>query len=165
MGSRRTLLAAGPALLLAARGGRAAGPGGGEILRVSGLIDPSHGPAGVGYDLAALEDLGMVEATTDTPWTREPQPFAGVPLRRLLAAVGARGGVLRAAALNDYAVSIPVGDADEYDVLLATRLRGAPMRVRDRGPIWVVYPGMSSGPEAALLSERWIWQLRRIEVR
>ena len=84
----------------------------------------------------------------------------------MLAAAGAKGTALRAVALNDYKVEIPVEDALRHKVLMATRLDGQPMPVRDKGPLFIIYPYDES---ADLRSERYYsrsaWQLRTLEVR
>jgi hypothetical protein len=55
-------------------------------------------------------------------------------------AVGAAGTEVGAFALNEYQQTIPISDFASYDVLLAFRMNGRPMRLRDKGPIWIVYP-------------------------
>ena len=72
-------------------------------LDVGGTIAP---PSPRRLDLAALDSVASVPLTTRTPWTLGPQQFSGVPLRRLLGALGAAGPVLHAIALND--INAPV---------------------------------------------------------
>jgi len=105
--------------------------------------------------LAALKALGPEYLATVTPWTHEVQPFPGVTVARLL----------RAEALNRYGTELPPEDAATNGALLATRLDGAPMRVRDRGPLWLAFP-WSQRPDLASpqVYERSIWQLRRVEI-
>jgi len=73
---------------------------------------------------------------------------------------------LRAVALNDYKIEIPAEDAAKHDMIVALLLDGKPMPVREKGPLFIVYPFDSS---ADLRSERYYsrsaWQLRTIEVR
>lgn len=48
-------------------------------------------------------------------------------------------------------------------VVLALRQNGAPMSVRDKGPIWIIYPNPNPGPEAALASphnDKSVWMTR-----
>ncbi len=135
------------------------------LLRMTGRLDPSLSPAGVSYDLAGFEALGATDLVTRTPWTRGgPIRFTGVPLTRLLASVGARGEMLRVQALNDYAVNVPAEDA-RLGAFLATRQDGRPLRIRDLGPLWLIYP-WSSRPEldSGVYRERSVWQLTAIEV-
>ena len=66
---------------------------------------------------------------------------------------------------HDYAVEIPVSDSVEDGPILAYELNGAPMSVRDKGPLWLVYP-YDQNPEyrSEVIYSRSIWQLDRIEV-
>jgi hypothetical protein len=84
----------------------------------------------------------------------------------VLAAAGAKGTLLHAVALNDYKVEIPAEDAAKYTVLLATRMDDKTMPVREKGPLFIIYPYDDS---ADLRSERFYsrsaWQLRKIEVK
>lgn len=92
--------------------------------------------------------------------------FKGVLARTALERVGAKGSVVMASALNDYTVEIPIEDFLNYDVLLATEMNGEEMLVRDKGPIWIVYP-RDDFPELQLetINARWVWQLTELEVR
>ena len=58
-----------------------------------------------------------------------------------------------------------VADFREHAVILATRHDGALMPVRDKGPIWVLYP---MDKEPALRTEtiytRSVWQVKSIDV-
>jgi hypothetical protein len=159
---RRALAAA---LVLSAWPRHDAAAQGRAVLRVTGKL------AGVGgreaaFDLPGLEALGTVQLVTRTAWTGEAlQRFSGVPLARVLEAVQAEGDSLRAVALNDYAVTLPMEDATRHGAVLATRHDGVPMRVRDRGPIWLLYP-WTERPEldTPVFRERAIWQLALIHV-
>ena len=88
-----------------------------------------------------------------------------MPLGRLLAALGAQGTVLRAVALNDYALTMPVAAMEEDGAFLATRRDGVALAVRERGPFWIVFP-WSSRPDldTALHRQRSVWQVHRLEV-
>jgi hypothetical protein len=155
------------ALPVAASPADALGPAHGEvILTVTGEIAATNAGAAAEFDRAMLEDLGAAVVETRTIWTEGVQTFVGVPLDSLLAAVGATGATLRASAINDYAVEIPASDAVEDGPIVAYLRNGAPMSVRDKGPLWIVYP-FDSAPEyqSELIYSRSIWQLDRIEVQ
>ncbi|MBL8837049.1 MAG: molybdopterin-dependent oxidoreductase [Alphaproteobacteria bacterium] len=135
------------------------------VLTVEGAIAGRNAGDRALFDMAML--LGMPQATlrTATPWTAGPQDFTGVLLRDLLAALGARGTALKARALNDYEVTIPIAEAGRYPVLLAHSRNGAPMSLRERGPLWIIYPlddhAELRTPE---FHSRMIWQLARLTV-
>ena len=142
------------------------GPAGRVILTVTGTIGRTNRPNRAEFDLAMLEQLDLRELTTWTPWTDGPVDFEGVLARSLMRAVEARGNEVVATALNDYRCTIPVEDFNRYDVLLATRMNGAPLQVRDKGPIWVIYP-WSEHPELndMVTRRKSVWQLSRLHVR
>src|SRR5690606_40451332 len=54
--------------------------------------------------------------------------------------LNASGTRLYITALNEYRAQLPVSDTAKYDVILARRINGHPLRVRDRGPTFIVYP-------------------------
>ncbi len=132
------------------------------VLTVTGTT-AAEGP--VAYDRAALADLGSETVTTTTIWTEGPQVFTGVPLHILLDSLGVTEGTLLASAINDYTVEIPVTDAVPGGPIVAYALDGEPMSVRDKGPLWIIYP-YDTNPEyqSEVIYARSIWQLDRIEV-
>jgi hypothetical protein len=136
------------------------------ILTVTGALANADGSGRIDFDLRSLERLGLSRLTTWTPWTDGEVEFEGVLARRLMEAVGARGTGVEARALNDYEETIPIEDFHKYDVLLAIRINGALMRVRDKGPIWIVYP-WSAHPELDDFAtrEKSVWQLNALHVR
>jgi hypothetical protein len=119
----------------------------------------------VAFDMAMLERLPQTSFTTRTPWYAQPRKFTGPLLRDVLAAAGSHGSQLRAMALNDYRVDIPVDDTQRHDVLLARLLDDKPMSVRDKGPLFIIYPfDQDASLRSALYYSRCAWQLKSIEV-
>ncbi|MGF1609552.1 MAG: molybdopterin-dependent oxidoreductase [Kiloniellales bacterium] len=143
-----------------------AAPTGPVILTVSGAISNTNEDGAATFDDTALEALGLHQLRTSTAWTDGVSTFEGPLLCALLDHVGAEGDTLVARALNDYTVEIPIDDCRKYPVVLALRSDGRPLSVRDKGPIWIVYP-RDDHPELAneVINSRWIWQLEQIEVR
>jgi hypothetical protein len=136
------------------------------VLTVTGMLANATHSRRVEFDLRALERLGMSKLITWTPWTNGEVEFEGVLARRLMDAVGARGTEVEVRALNDYKEIIPIEDFSRYDVLLAMRMNGQLMRVREKGPIWIVYP-WSDHPELDdfVTREKSVWQLNALHVR
>ena len=72
---------------------------------------------------------------------------------------------LEAVALNDYAVTIPASDAVEGGPIVAYAHNGQAMSVREKGPLWVVYPFDANDTyKSEEYYARSIWQLDRIVV-
>ncbi|AEG91607.1 hypothetical protein [Ramlibacter tataouinensis] len=115
------------------------------------------------FDLAALQRLPQHSFTTHTPWVPGPQKFTGPLLRDLLKQVESRGTVLQASALNDYRIAIPASDAKQYDVVVAHLIDDKPIAVRERGPLFVIYP-FDQWPQLrnTRYYQRSIWQLKAI---
>lgn len=135
------------------------------ILVVSGSVKNTNGDKGAEFDREMLEGLGTITFKTMTPWFDEPVEFEGVPVRKVLAAAGAEGKEIVAVALNDYKASLPFADAEKFDVILALKRDGEYMAVRDKGPLFIVYP-FDSKPELQrqVYYGRSVWQLAKLVV-
>lgn len=158
-----------PALLLAPGsvvGGSLGTPSGKVILTVGGNIENTNVGGEAHFDRNMLEALGVTELAQETPWTEGRQTFSGVLGQKLLDAVGARGDTMLARAINDYEVAIPLADFRNYPVLFALKQNGSYMRVRNKGPIWIVYP-REQFPELdnEETKQKWIWQLSSIIIK
>ncbi|SMC16000.1 hypothetical protein SAMN02745857_00070 [Andreprevotia lacus DSM 23236] len=160
----RALLAA---ALLSVAGHAAAlePPKGVPVLTLTGQISHTNQGKSAVFDDAMLARLPQKTLHVHAPWYPTPQTFEGPLLRDVLDAAGASGKALNLTALNDYVVAIPSDDATRYDVIVARRLNGKPMSVREKGPLFVMYP-FDSNPELrqAEYYRRCAWQLNRIEV-
>ena len=141
-------------------------PEGPVILTVDGAITHTNAPGAAEFDLAMLEQLGLVRLRSWTPWNEGEADFEGISAQRLMEAVGATGSTVQARALNDYESIIALADFVRYPVLLATRVDGRQLTVRNKGPIWIVYP-WSAHPELDDLPTRRksVWQLRSLRVQ
>ena len=158
------LLAAGLAARPALAGGLAT-PQEAPILTISGRITVHNDGDMARFDRPMLEALGTRSFVTRTPWYKGLVRFDGVPMHTLLRAVGASGERVIALALNDYSTEIPTADFERYDVLLALKRDGEYMPVRDKGPLFIVYP-FDSSPElqAQKFYNRSAWQLAQLVV-
>ena len=167
------LIAAGLALMLpmaasAALGKRQLGtePVGPVILTISGNIQGLGSGPMVQLDRAMLESLGVTKLKTSTAWTTGESEFEGILARDLLEAVGAEGTVVVATALNDYVASIPLREFYDYPVLLAFTMDGRDLELRDKGPIWIVYPrDQYEELNNSMVDKNWVWQLSELEIR
>jgi hypothetical protein len=162
-----SILFAGLAALAALAGGaRAAEEAAGRtVLVVEGAIGPGGAGAPARFDMAALRALPRAEFATSTLWTEGVRRFSGVRLADLLEAVEARGARLQVAALNDYVATVPVSDAAPDGPIVAYAMDGEPMSIRDKGPLWLVYPyDHDSAWRSEQIYARSVWQLHRIRV-
>ncbi len=136
------------------------------VLTVSGDIQHMNVPGAAEFDMAMLRGLQLRDMQTTTPWTDGTQNFRGIPMQALMDYVGARGSKVEAIALNDYSQEIAIEDFSRYPVLLVLELNGETLRIRDKGPLWIVYP-RDEFPELRSLEvdRRMVWQLRWLVVK
>lgn len=135
------------------------------ILAVSGKIGVKNAGDVARFDMKMLEALPQQTFTTRTPWYDKPVKFTGPLLADVMAAVKANGSTISAVAINDYKISIPMGDL-KHKPIVARLLDDQPMPVREKGPLFVVYPFDSSAElRSSTYYERSIWQLKALEVQ
>ncbi len=163
-------------VLLSGHAQQSAPPAGRILLTISGEIDAGFASddaaatdqehsASVEFDLERLESLGVIAINTETPWTNGVMEFEGVLVRDILDFVKADGEFVKAIALDDYVVDIPIQDFLEHDVIVATRIKGKPMKVRENGPLWIIYP-WDDNPDLRRphFYSNSIWQLKSLMV-
>lgn len=140
-------------------------PAGKVVLTVSGGPVTNVGDE-LRLDLAQLEAMGTTELTVDdTEATGRTVTFSGPLVRDVLAVAGVEDATtMHAVALNEYAVDVPVSDATDLPLLLATRADGRRMSVADYGPTRFVYPTEGYDLPRSTYAPRWIWQLEEIVV-
>jgi hypothetical protein len=135
------------------------------ILTITGKIGTLNVDNEAQFDRPMLEALGWHGFTTNTPWYDGPTRFDGVKMAVLMDKVKASGEMVVATALNDYETRIPISDFTTYDVILALKRNGEYMAVRDKGPLFIVYPFDSN---ADLKSQKYYgrcaWQLSRLAI-
>jgi hypothetical protein len=131
------------------------------ILTVDGAVG-----AKAEFTRETLEALGLATIRTSTPWHDGVQTFEGVPLAKLMEKVQATGDRADVVALNRYTMELPLADFARYDVILATRRNGQPMDIKDKGPLFVIYP-FDARPDlkTEVYYSRSVWQVRTITLR
>ncbi|MBY6201020.1 molybdopterin-dependent oxidoreductase [Maritalea mobilis] len=129
-------------------------------------VVPAPGAMPVHFTDADLADLPQHSFQTSTIWTVGVPEFSGPSLASVLAAAGMEDSVrqIRLTALNDYAVLIDIEQIEEDVPIIANRMNGATFSVRDKGPLWVVFP-FDAAPRyrAETIFAISVWQLRHIE--
>jgi len=150
---------AGPVLALEA-------PEGEVLLTVSGAISDTNAGGAATFDRAMLEALGLTTLRTATPWNDGEVVFEGVPVARVLEAVGARGEIVVARGADGYTVEVPLDDYRRFPVLIAMQQDGRPLDRRRLGPLRIIYP-WSDHAELAdqVYRYRSVWYLQHLTVR
>ena len=137
------------------------------VLIISGAISNTNVDETLQFDMDTLELLGVIEYSVDDQQAEgEVVTFQGVLLSDVLEIAGITEDAtnLQTIALNDYSIDIPVSDAYDYPVMIATSVNGERMSVERYGPTRVVYPYESYDLDPVTFDPRWIWQLSEIVV-
>src|SRR6056297_1576750 len=108
-----------------------------DLLCVTGDVDTR---GGVGLDADALAALPQQGFETSTIWTDGPRRFSGPSLGSVLQHAGAGPGDLRLVAINDYVVDLPRDTVEATLPIIATHIDGQRFTVREKGPLWLVFP-------------------------
>ena len=136
------------------------------ILEIAGSIGTTNKEGTAVFDRDMLESLGMETITTTTPWHKGQVTFEGVPMAKVMELVAAKGKTVKALALNDYVTQIPMEDFAKFGVILALKRDGEYMPVRDKGPLFIIYP-FDSDPDlkSQTYYGRSVWQVARLVVK
>ncbi len=141
-------------------------PTGPVVLTVEGRITHTNQGAKAQFDMQMLERLPQRTFTTRTPWYPQAVTFTGPLLRDVIAAAGGQGGTITAVALNDYKTEIPLDDVYRHDVIVARLMNNRPMPVREKGPLFIVYPfDTKTELRTELYYNRAAWQLNVLRLR
>lgn len=157
---REFLYRAGAIGLLSAAGGRAFAAD--TLLVVDGLGDGSDVRSFSDSDLLAMP---QIEFTTTTIWTEGPVTFSGPSLSHVLEASGAVDGAVSMVAVNDYKVEMPRNRVEPNAPIVANRVNGEPFSIRDKGPLWLVFPFDSDDRFKSEETYSYsIWQLTQLRI-
>ncbi len=136
------------------------------ILTIEGTISQTNNGPQAQFDMKMLEKLPQHSFSTKTPWYPDAVTFTGPLLRDVLAAVGATGTKITAVALNDYKTEIPFDDATRHDVIVARLMNNRPMPVREKGPLFIVFPFDTKAElRTELYYNRAAWQLNVLRIK
>ena len=137
------------------------------VLTITGATARANRGDKLAFDRPTLEKLGLISYKNSNRWYKDPVTYVGVLGSTLLKVIGIPKNAtkLKLRAVNDYIIDIPLEDFERWPVMFALKLNGDYLTLRDKGPIWVVYPThldeALSGPEH---SGKWIWQLKSMIV-
>ena len=140
-------------------------PTGRVVLQASGNISVTNVGETAQFDLKMLEKLPMTSFVSTTPWTENTHRWEGVLMSDFLRYIGAGSQSFRASALDDYHVQVEGIDFSKYPIILALKRDGKRMRIRDKGPIWLMfpwddYPEIHNDTNVAFS----VWQLSEIRI-
>jgi len=135
------------------------------VLSISGSVTQFNSGEKLLLDRETLFSFEQKDIKTTTLWTDGESTFSGPLLKDVLESAGNFGKVISAIAINEYSIQIPIADIQKYPVILALKQDGKILSVREKGPIWVIYPWSSYDElKQDKYYSRSIWQLKKITV-
>lgn len=141
-------------------------PTGPVVLTIEGNITETNQGTKAQFDMQMLERLPQRSFSTRTPWYPDAVTFTGPLLRDVIAAAGGKGSKITAVALNDYKTEIPFDDIHRHDAIVARLMNNRPMPVREKGPLFIVYPFDTKAElRSELYYNRAAWQLSTLRIR
>lgn len=118
-----------------------------------------------GVTMAMLKALPETVYKTSTVWTEGLNEFKGARLVDLLAAIDARPKSVIAWAINGYMAEFDPTQEGWNEALIAYSVNGKPMQVREKGPLWIVFPYDDSPKfRSDYIYSHSVWQLNHIDV-
>jgi hypothetical protein len=140
-------------------------PEGRVVLTVSGNIANTNDGDVAKLDLKMIQTLPGRTIRTSTPWTEGIAEFEGVDAAALVEYVGMSGNTAKVTALNDYSVTMDVSDLRDEGAILAYRLNGKILSIREKGPLWIIFPFDSDKRYSTdAFWSKAVWQIRDIVV-
>lgn len=132
-------------------------------LDIQGQIAKTNDAAHSVYRMSGAELLALPvhSITTSTIWTPRVT-FTGPLLSDVLKFVGGKGDQVELRTLDDYAVTVSVAEAVRYGAILAYSMDGRRLKVRDFGPLFLIYPRDAYPAEltGALADAKFVWQVK-----
>ncbi|WP_339949133.1 molybdopterin-dependent oxidoreductase [uncultured Albimonas sp.] len=155
-----------PAGVIATAGVAALGapPAAASSLDLAVRVNGQGAEQATSISLADLAAMPQTQVRAVTPWTEGVVVFEGVPFADLAARVGVSEGPVALTALNAYQITLDAAQVIASGGVLALKMDGKTMSVRDKGPIWLVFPS-EARPELAATdnTHMWIWQVNAID--
>jgi hypothetical protein len=140
-------------------------PKGNVVLKISGDFSQKNTADELWLDSAQIEKLPQIIVNTTTQWTKGESEFKGPLIRDLLSAIGSKASLISATAINEYKNDIPIADINKFNVILAMQKDGEVLSIREKGPLWIIYPWSShEGLKNDRYYSRSIWQLVKINL-
>ena len=116
------------------------------------------------YSVDQLLNIQTSTLKTLTPWSKGEPIFKGLNIIDLLNKHNITSGELKLTALNDYSISVPVQELIEAQAFLAMYQDDKILKVRDKGPFWLIFPWSNRSELINTKVSSWsIWQIKTIE--
>lgn len=125
----------------------------------------NHQPKTLVYD-QLVSKYPSTSFTTQLPWYPEARQFTGVRVSDMLKQLGIQDTTsVSFIALNDYTASVTIENIEKYEPIIAYKMNGKKMKVRNKGPYWLVF-NLDKFPEidSTTFRSQMVWQIGEIMI-
>ena len=134
-------------------------------LEMQGKIGKTNDPSHTVYRISEAELLKLPAHTivTSTRWTPK-STFTGPLFTDVLQLAEARGDSVELRTFDDYSVTLTVSEARHYGAILAYSMNGKRLKVRDFGPLFLIFPRDAYPSEltGAVADTKYVWQVKAL---
>lgn len=135
------------------------------LLDVKVTDNPTVDGRSVAFDRSKLDALPQHEFKTSTIWTVGQREYSGPSLHDILTTAGVSGGTIHLVAANGYEVNMAWEEIEKTVPIVASKIDGAPFSLREKGPLWVVFPyDQDPRYRTEAIYALSIWQLTEVRV-
>jgi len=111
-----------------------------------------------------LQALPQKAFKTKHTWATVAQEFSGPLLTDVIRQICPQAKEVYLRSLDQYSVTIDVKKVAKYEAILALKIAGRPLTVREKGLIWLMINTDSLNIAARTLDNMLVWQLYYIQV-
>ncbi|OEF05356.1 hypothetical protein [Vibrio genomosp. F10] len=112
------------------------------------------------------QDIPVSSFSTKLPWFKQPKSYSGMRVIDLIDYLNKDSESIHSVsfiALNDYAANSNIDDILKYDPIIAYMMDEKKMKVRNKGPYWLVF-NVDKYPEIAndVFYNQMVWQIDEV---
>lgn len=99
------------------------------------------------------------------PWEKQENTYEGILLNQLIEKYGSKDTkILKLIALDDYTIDFPKSLYENERILLAAKVDGEFISIREKGPMRIVFVDYNTEEKKYELNlEKWLWMIKKIE--
>lgn len=135
-----------------------------KLLIVNTDPSTSCGPKELIFSEQQLQALPQKTFTTKHTWWTSAQEFSGPLMVDAIKQVCPSAEKIYLRSLDQYSVMVDLTKVAKYEPILALKIDGKPLTIREKGPIWVMIDTDGFKLPVRSLDNMFVWQLYYIRV-
>lgn len=128
--------------------------------------DPSTscGPKELIFSVKQLQDLPQKTFKTKHTWAASAQEFSGPLIADVLKLVCPNAQDIYLRSFDQYSIMVNFSKIEKYEPILALKIDGQPLTIREKGPLWVMINTDGFNLPTRSLDSMFVWQLYYIRI-